>query len=128
MPLSDASENPSALLSVVLPCYNEQAVLPKTHARFSAMEQAFAQWGLDYELIFVNDGSRDNTPEMLNELAGRDRHVRAVHLARNFGHQAAVSAGLTVAPGGGGAGLGLGLPGAPGNFSPIPPPMARGRC
>src|SRR2546430_9178107 len=99
MPLSDASENPSALLSVVLPCYNEQAVLPKTHARFSAMEQAFAQWGLDYELIFVNDGSRDNTPEMLNELAGKDRHVRAVHLARNFGHQAAVTAGLTVARG-----------------------------
>lgn len=99
MPLSDASDNSSALLSVVLPCYNEQAVLPKTHARFSAMEQAFAQWGLDYELIFVNDGSRDSTPEMLNELAGKDRHVRAVHLARNFGHQAAVSAGLTVARG-----------------------------
>src|SRR5256885_8757887 len=99
MPLSDASDNPSALLSVVLPCFNEQAVLPKTYARFSAMERAFAQWGLDYELIFVNDGSRDNTPEMLNELAGKDRHVRAVHLARNFGHQAAVSAGLTVARG-----------------------------
>ena len=99
MPLSDASDNSSALLSVVLPCFNEQAVLPKTYARFSAMEQAFAQWGLDYELIFVNDGSRDNTPEMLNELAGKDRHVRAVHLARNFGHQAAVTAGLTVAGG-----------------------------
>src|SRR5580765_7616418 len=96
----NSSDNQSpALLSVVLPCFNEQAVLPQAYARFSAMEEKLAQWGLDYELVFVNDGSRDNTPEMLNELAGRDRHVRAVHLARNFGHQAAVSAGLTVARG-----------------------------
>jgi glycosyltransferase involved in cell wall biosynthesis len=100
MPLSHASDNPApTLLSVILPAFNEQAVLPKTYARFSAMEQTLAQWGLDYELIFVNDGSRDATPEMLNELAGNDRHVRAVHLARNFGHQAAVTAGLTVARG-----------------------------
>ncbi len=94
------SDNPApTLLSVVLPAYNEQAVLPTTHARFSAMEQALAQWGLDYELIFVNDGSKDATPEMLNTLAATDRHVRIVHLARNFGHQAAVTAGLTVARG-----------------------------
>jgi polyisoprenyl-phosphate glycosyltransferase len=100
MPLSHASDNPApTLLSVILPAFNEQAVLPKTYARFSAMEPTLAQWGLDYELIFVNDGSRDATPEMLNELAGNDRHVRAVHLARNFGHQAAVTAGLTVARG-----------------------------
>src|SRR5215203_6120475 len=97
--ISMSDNRTPALLSVVLPAYNEQAVLPKTYARFSAMEAELAQWGLDYELIFVNDGSRDATPEMLNELAGRDRHVRAVHLARNFGHQAAVTAGLTIARG-----------------------------
>ncbi len=77
-----SSFNPSdkpapTLLSVVLPAYNEQAVLPTTHARFSAMEQTLSQWGLDYELIFVNDGSKDATPEMLNALAATDRHVRA---------------------------------------------------
>src|ERR1700742_3638229 len=88
-----------SLLSVVLPCYNEQAVLPMAHARFSAMRDKLAQWGLDYELIFVNDGSRDATPEMLNQLASQDRHVRVVHLARNFGHQAAVTAGLSIARG-----------------------------
>jgi polyisoprenyl-phosphate glycosyltransferase len=88
-----------SLLSIVLPAYNEQEVLPTTHARFTAMEAELAKWGLDYELIFVNDGSRDETPVILNQLAARDRHVRAVHLARNFGHQAAVSAGLTVARG-----------------------------
>src|ERR1700759_3722421 len=105
MPASNSSDNPkplliaAPLLSVVLPCYNEQAVLPMAHARFTAMRATLSQWGLDYELIFVNDGSRDATPEMLNRLAGQDRHVRAVHLARNFGHQAAVSAGLSVARG-----------------------------
>jgi dolichol-phosphate mannosyltransferase len=100
MPSSHVSDNPAlTLLSVVLPCFNEQVVLPKTYERFTAMEQTLAQWGLDYELVFVNDGSRDSTPEMLNEYAGSDRHVRAVHLARNFGHQAAVTAGLTVARG-----------------------------
>jgi dolichol-phosphate mannosyltransferase len=83
----------------VLPCYDEQEVLPLTHARFTAMGPHLAAMGLDYELVFINDGSRDRTPEILNELASRDRHVRVVHLARNFGHQAAVSAGLSVARG-----------------------------
>jgi polyisoprenyl-phosphate glycosyltransferase len=87
------------VLSIVLPCFNEQAVLPLAFARFSAMQRTLADWGLDYEMIFVNDGSADATPQVLDELAGRDRHVRVVHLARNFGHQAAVSAGLTVARG-----------------------------
>jgi dolichol-phosphate mannosyltransferase len=96
---SDVAPAPGRLLTVVLPCYNEQAVLPMTHARFSAMRGALAAMGLDYELVFVNDGSVDKTPEILNQLALNDPHVRAVHLARNFGHQAAVSAGLSVARG-----------------------------
>src|SRR4051812_18278534 len=87
------------LLSIVLPAYNEQEVLPLTHSRFAAMEPVFKQWGLDHEIIFVNDGSKDRTPDILNEFASRDPHVRVVHLARNFGHQAAVSAGLSVARG-----------------------------
>ncbi|HEY8665066.1 MAG TPA: glycosyltransferase family 2 protein [Tepidisphaeraceae bacterium] len=88
-----------ALLSIVLPAYNEEEVLPLTFARFTAMGPALAQWGLNYELIFVNDGSRDATPEILNRFAAQDAHVRVVHLARNFGHQAAITAGLTVARG-----------------------------
>jgi glycosyltransferase involved in cell wall biosynthesis len=55
--------------------------------------------GLDHELIFVNDGSHDRTPTILDDLAAADPHVRAVHLTRNFGHQAAITAGLTVARG-----------------------------
>jgi polyisoprenyl-phosphate glycosyltransferase len=87
------------LLSMVLPAYNEEEVLPQTYARFTAECPKFAEQGLDYEIIFVNDGSRDRTPLLLDELAAKDPHIRAVHLTRNFGHQAAISAGLTVARG-----------------------------
>jgi dolichol-phosphate mannosyltransferase len=87
------------LISMVLPAYNEEEVLPQTYARFTAECPKFAELGLDYEIIFVNDGSRDRTPELLDELAASDPHIRAVHLTRNFGHQAAISAGLTVAKG-----------------------------
>lgn len=87
------------LLSIVLPAYNEQDVLPLTYQRFTQMAAELERLGLDYELIFVNDGSRDQTPDMLNELAQSDPRVRAVHLARNFGHQPAVTAGLSVARG-----------------------------
>src|SRR3989440_4853603 len=105
MSLPVQSDNPNGnaqqpmLLSVVLPCFNEQAVLPMTHARFSAMGQPLEDIGLDYELVFVNDGSSDSTSDLLNDLAASDSHARVVHLARNFGHQAAVSAGLSVARG-----------------------------
>lgn len=91
---------PPRLLSIVLPAYNEQDVLPMTYERFtSALPAVCAEYGLDYELIFVNDGSRDRTPTMLDDLTRRDSHVRAVHLARNFGHQAAITAGMTIARG-----------------------------
>jgi polyisoprenyl-phosphate glycosyltransferase len=93
------SNAPKKLLSIVLPAYNEQDVLPMTHRRFSAVGPQLAALGFDYELIFVNDGSRDATPMMLDKMAGSDEHVRAVHLTRNFGHQAAVTAGLAVARG-----------------------------
>lgn len=68
----------------MLPAYNEQDVLPLTHQRFTAMGPTLSQCELDYELIFVNDGSRDRTGPMLDELALSDPHVKAVHLSRNF--------------------------------------------
>ena len=89
---------PRPLLSVVLPAYNEQSVLEMTHRRFTDALAGGAM-GVDYELVFVNDGSKDSTPDILDRLAATDPHVRAVHLTRNFGHQAAVSAGLNVARG-----------------------------
>ncbi|MEL7240463.1 MAG: glycosyltransferase, partial [Planctomycetota bacterium] len=87
------------LLSIILPAYNEQDVLPMTYERFTAVGPKFAEMGLDYEIIFVNDGSKDDTPAMLDELAAKDEHIKAVHLTRNFGHQPAVTAGLHIARG-----------------------------
>jgi len=98
--LSIASSSPKPkLLSIVLPAYNEQEVLPKTLERFTQAGKTYQEMGFDYELIFVNDGSRDKTPTMLDEMAASDAHVRAVHLTRNFGHQAAITAGMMVARG-----------------------------
>jgi dolichol-phosphate mannosyltransferase len=87
------------LLSIVMPAYNEQEVLAQTYQRFVSIRDTLDQLGLDHELIFVNDGSHDRTPIILDDLAAADPHVRAVHLTRNFGHQAAITAGLTVARG-----------------------------
>lgn len=97
--ISAQSGGGRALLSVVLPAYNEQEVLPLTYKRFTDMGPTLDQCGVDYELLFVNDGSRDQTPKMLDDLALSDGRVRAIHLSRNFGHQAAVTAGLEMARG-----------------------------
>ena len=87
----------SPRLSVVVPCFNEEAVLPEGHRRLrSACSEAA---GDDYEIVFVDDGSRDGTWPILAALAETDWHVVAVALSRNFGHQLALSAGLSLARG-----------------------------
>jgi polyisoprenyl-phosphate glycosyltransferase len=98
--MNEPSIQNARLLSIILPAYNEQDVLRMTYERFTAaLPPMCREYGLDYEIIFVNDGSRDATPTMLDEFALVDDHIRAVHLTRNFGHQAAVTAGLNVARG-----------------------------
>ena len=79
-------------LSVVVPCYNEQEVLWETHRRLTDVVGRIPD--LDYEIIYVDDGSRDRTPEILREIHAVDRHVRVIRFSRNFGHQTAVTAGL----------------------------------
>lgn len=86
-------------LSIVLPAFNEEAVLPTTYDRFVSMAGTLAELGLSLELIFVNDGSRDGTADLLDALAAKDERVVVVHLTRNFGHQAAITAGLETATG-----------------------------
>ncbi len=89
--------SPQSLLSVVVPCYNEEEVLGETHRRLT---EVLSQPGLPrYELIYVDDGSRDTTPLLLRALQQMDDHVRVVLLSRNFGHQLAVSAGMDEARG-----------------------------
>ncbi len=83
-------------LSVVIPCYNEEQVL---HTLFERMSKAAAGWGMDYEIICVDDGSGDGTWQLLREQHARDTRWRCLSLARNFGHQAAVSAGMYHATG-----------------------------
>lgn len=87
------------VLSIVMPCHNEQEVLPSTFERVLAMSEEFGGLGLGLEAVFVNDGSRDRTGDLLDETASSDDRVKAVHLTRNFGHQAAVTAGLEAATG-----------------------------
>ena len=79
------------LLSVVLPVFNEAGVLVDLLRRIGA---AAATCSGDHEVIFVDDGSTDQSPQILDQLAAANSRVRVVHLSRNFGHQAAVQAGL----------------------------------
>ncbi len=91
---SIASNRDLTLLSVVAPVFNEEETLEEFYRRtVGALE------GLTFELIVVDDGSIDATPNMLDELANRDERVRVITLSRNFGHQAALTAGLDHARG-----------------------------
>lgn len=78
-------------LSVVVPCFNEEEVLPAFHRRLSAAMDAI---GMSWEVVYVNDGSRDGTLRLMEELAAADGRVAVVNLSRNFGKEIALTAGL----------------------------------
>lgn len=84
-------------LSVVAPCYNERAGIAEFHRRVTVVCRAAA--GNSYEILLINDGSTDGTLKVLMELADSDPHVVVVDLARNYGHQVALSAGLELCSG-----------------------------
>ena len=79
-------------VSIIIPCFNEEKVIAETHDQLSAV--LVNDDAVQYELVFVDDGSRDQTGLILRNLALRDSRVRLISFSRNFGHQAAVSAGL----------------------------------
>ncbi len=85
------------LLSVVVPCYNEEEVLHTTHRRL--VEVLARLEDLDFEVVYVDDGSRDQTPAILRQLQEEDDRVRVLRFSRNFGHQLAVTAGVDHASG-----------------------------
>jgi glycosyltransferase involved in cell wall biosynthesis len=85
------------LLSVVVPIYNEEEVLPLTQARI--LDVLGSRSEFDLEVVYVDDGSNDRTPVLLGNIAESDRRVCVVFFSRNFGHQAAVTAGLRQATG-----------------------------
>src|SRR3977135_2069690 len=92
--MPDTSARVPALLSVVAPIYNEEELVEAFVGRACAAVADYA-----FELVLVNDGSTDRTPELLDRLAAADQRVRVIHLSRNFGHQAALTAGLEHAAG-----------------------------
>jgi glycosyltransferase involved in cell wall biosynthesis len=85
------------LLSVAVPCFNEAEVLWATHGRLVGVLSHIPD--TDFEIIYIDDGSTDATPEVLGEIRSLDPRVRTLRLSRNFGHQTAVSAGLEHASG-----------------------------
>lgn len=87
---------PRPELSLVIPIYNEEEVLPELDGRVLELMKAL---GLDSEIVFVNDGSRDRSMEMLRAMAAREPRYKVVGFARNFGHQRAITAGIDAARG-----------------------------
>ena len=84
------------MLTVVVSVYNEEAALPLCHERLT---EVLRESGRDYTLLFVNDGSRDRSAEILDRFAAEDTRVRVLHFSRNFGHEAAMIAGIDYAEG-----------------------------
>ena len=84
------------LISVVLPCYNEEKVLSLTYTELSAQMEKITD---DYEMIFIDDGSRDNTCALMKQFAEGDSHVKYISFSRNFGKESAMLAGMRYSSG-----------------------------
>src|SRR3982750_4361254 len=87
----------SVPLSIVVPCYNEEGCLGELHRRLGAAAQTIV--GEAYEIVLINDGSKDRTWPIMQELAESDPHLVAINLSRNHGHQLALTAGLDLCAG-----------------------------
>ncbi len=84
------------LISIVIPMYYEEKVAEECYKRLKSVMDSC---DYEYELVFVNDGSRDGTLDILERVAGKDRNVKVLSFSRNFGHQLAVTAGIDRARG-----------------------------
>ncbi|MCR5235554.1 MAG: glycosyltransferase family 2 protein, partial [Lachnospiraceae bacterium] len=89
------------LLTVVVPCYNEEAALPIFYDEMSRTMEEFKNTDseLEFELLFIDDGSKDNTLQIIKSLKAKDDRVRYVSFSRNFGKEAGIYAGLDNANG-----------------------------
>ena len=85
------------IISVVVSCYNEEEVLPIFYKEIDGVSKKLDN--VDFELLFVDDGSKDNTLSIVKELSKSDSRVRYISFSRNFGKEAAMNAGLTYAKG-----------------------------
>src|SRR5581483_3937295 len=82
--------------SVIIPVYNEEAVVEETYRRLTGVMTSLKE---PYELLFINDGSKDRTAEIVESLSKRDHSVKLLDFSRNFGHQIAITAGMDYARG-----------------------------
>ena len=90
-------EAQNLFISIIIPCFNEEQVIKHTYERVDKAMKSLTHRG--YELIFINDGSRDKTLEILREIAQKDLNVKILSFSRNFGHQPAVTAGINTCVG-----------------------------
>ena len=79
-------------ISIVIPMYNEHEIANMCYKRINEVIKQLNNY--EYEIIFINDGSKDNTQLILEEIAKEDKNVKILSFSRNFGHQAAVTAGI----------------------------------
>lgn len=84
------------MISIVIPLLNEEENIPQLYKRLTASAPL---WKEDYEILFIDDGSYDNTFQMLKDIAAKDQKIKVIKLSRNFGHQAAISSGIKKAKG-----------------------------
>ncbi len=80
------------IVSIIIPCFNEEATLDILYTRLTSVMSSLEKH--QYEIVLVNDGSKDKTEDMLLDFAKKDKHIKVYSFSRNFGHQAAVSCGI----------------------------------
>ena len=85
------------LISIIVPCYNEQESLPLFYEEANRVSKKMKN--VDFEMVFINDGSKDNTLEILRDLSKKDDRVRYISFSRNFGKEAGMLAGLEAVTG-----------------------------
>lgn len=90
------TETAPVTLSIIVPIYNEEAVIPELYKRITSV---MAEIGVSWELVCINDGSRDRSVELLLDLRRADPRIKLLDFSRNFGHQLAITAGLDYAEG-----------------------------
>ena len=84
------------IYSIVVPLYNEELVINESYKRLKAVMDCTKE---NYEIVFINDGSRDATRDKVESICRKDENIKLVNFSRNFGHQAAITAGMNVALG-----------------------------
>ena len=88
--------NPEKRISIIIPCYNEEETIPII---WSKIREVLSEVTWDAEIIFINDGSNDNTLKILKDIQGKNKNIKILSFTRNFGQQAALTAGLKQADG-----------------------------